>query len=296
MTIKPFDYREPYELNEAISVLSEYGSDAALLAGGTDLLILLKVNAVAPKVVINLKHIPGLIGINSENGKTRIGALTTIRAIEKSIFIQEKFPALGEAAGLLGSIQIRHLATLGGNLCRAAPCAETAPPLIALGACVSIVGPEGKRTIPLDSFFSGPGETILGSNEILTEIHIPTPSPKSGAAYFRHSIRPLMDLAIVNVAASLTLDDERKTFIDSRIVLGSVAPTVIRAKRAEALLHGQAIDNSTLKKAAKLAADESRPISDVRGSDFYRREMVSLFTQRALEKALERALGNPISK
>ncbi len=290
--MRPFDYLEPKRMDEAVAALAEHGREAALLAGGTDLLVALKADVLRPRVVVNLKRIPGLAEMATENGGMRMGALTTVRAIETSAPINERFPALADAARCLGSVQIRHLATVGGNLCRAAPCSESAPPLMVLRAQVRLDGPRGERTLPLEDFFTGPGQTALAVGEILTEIRVPAPAPGSGAAYLRHSLRPLMDLALVNVAASVTLTRDGRSFADARIVLGSVAPTPIRAPRAEAALRGQAVDEATLERAASLAAEESRPITDVRGTDTYRRAMVRLFTRRALERALARAKGN----
>lgn len=291
MSLPSFDYSEPKRLSEAVSMLAEPDSGSALLAGGTDLLIMLRAGIIKPKRVINLKQIPGLAGIHAENGSTRLGALTLVRSIETAALIRERFPALGEAAGCLGSLQIRHLATIGGNLCRAAPCAETAPPLLVYEAQVCLVGPDGERAIPVGEFFTGPGQTDLARGEVLTEIRIPPSPPRSGAAYFRHSVRLIMDLAIVNVAAFVVLDGTGQSIADSRIVLGSVAPTPIRATRAEQALSGQPISPAILEQAAELAAQESRPISDVRSTEDYRRSMVRLFTRRALEKAIARAIG-----
>ncbi len=290
--MRPFDYLEPKRMDEAVAALAEHGREAALLAGGTDLLVALKADVLRPRVVVNLKRIPGLAEMATENGGMRMGTLTTVRAIETSAPINERFPALADAARCLGSVQIRHLATVGGNLCRAAPCSESAPPLMVLRAQVRLDGPRGERTLPLEDFFTGPGQTALAVGEILTEIRVPAPAPGSGAAYLRHSLRPLMDLALVNVAASVTLTRDGRSFADARIVLGSVAPTPIRAPQAEAALRGQAVDEATLEHAASLAAEESRPITDVRGTDTYRRAMVRLFTRRALERTLARAKGN----
>jgi carbon-monoxide dehydrogenase medium subunit len=290
--MRPFDYLEPKRLDEAVAALAEHGREAVLLAGGTDLLVALKAEVIRPRVVVNLKRIPGLAEMRAENGEMRLGALTTVRAIEASANIRERFPALAEAAQCLGSVQIRHLATVGGNLCRAAPCSESAPPLMVFGARVRLVGPRGERTLPLEKFFTGPGQTALAVDEILTEIRAPTPAPGSGAAYLRHSIRPLMDLALVNVAAWVALAPDGRSFADARIVLGSVAPTPIRAPRAEAALRGQAVEAAALEQAAELAAEESQPITDVRGTDAYRRVMTRLFTRRTLERALARAQGS----
>jgi aerobic carbon-monoxide dehydrogenase medium subunit len=290
--MRPFEYLEPKQMGEAVAALAEHGREAVLLAGGTDLLVALKADVIRPKIVVNLKRIPGLADMAAENGEMRLGALTTVRAIETSAQVRERFLALAEAAHCLGSVQIRHLATVGGNLCRAAPCSETAPPLMVLGAQAHLVGPGGERTLPLENFFTGPGQTALMVGEVLTEIRVPTPARGSGAAYLRHSVRPMMDLALVNVAAWVSLAADGRSFADARIILGSVAPTPIRAPQAEAALHGQAVDDATLERAASLAADESRPITDVRGTDDYRRAMVHLFTRRVLDRAVARAKGS----
>lgn len=289
--MRPFEYVEPKRLSDAVAALSEGGPDAVALAGGTDLLVALKADVLRPKLVVNLKRIPGLVGIESEDGEIRLGGLTTIRTIEGSPLARDRMPALVEAAGRLGSIQIRYLATVGGNVCRAAPSAETAPPLMAMGASVRLSGPDGERTLPLEEFFTGPGRTVLSHGEVLTEIRIPAPGPRSGAAYVRHSLRPLMDLAIVNVGAWVALAEDGRSITDARIALGAVAPTPMRARQAEASLRGAPAAGASLDGAASLAAQESRPITDVRSTEHYRRAMVRLFTRRALEGALARAKG-----
>ncbi|MBW8012076.1 MAG: xanthine dehydrogenase family protein subunit M [Chloroflexi bacterium] len=289
MTIYPFEYFEPKELEEASSAFFEHGSEAAILAGGTDLLNMLKANILKPKVVINIKGVPGLSGIEEIDGELQLGTLTSIHDLETSKIIQENFPALSEAASFLGSIQIRFLATVGGNICRAAPSAETAPPLMAYDAQVYMYGPNGERSLPLKEFFSGPGQTVLAEGEILTKFKLPIPALRSGSAYLRHSIRQLMDLAIVNVAVSLTLDEDSETIKEARIVLGAVAPTPMHASAAEKELIGKPATLEIFEKAAQTAAQESKPISDVRSTQDYRRAMVQLFTRRALEKALPRA-------
>jgi carbon-monoxide dehydrogenase medium subunit len=289
--MQPFDYFDTEHLSEVISTLVEYGPEAVLLAGGTDLLNMIRTGSVKPGIVVNLKNVSDLVGIKNSDDNLRLGALTKIKEVENLAVIAERYPALSDAANRLGSIQIRHVATIGGNLCRAAPCAETAPPLLIYGAQVHIVGPDGERTMPLEDYFTGPGEIALTTGEILKEIEIPSPGKRSGTAYLRHSIRPLMDLALVNVAVSVTLDEDGKTFSDARIALGSVAPTPIRALQAEEALRGEQVSEATIKNAAKVAADESHPISDVRSSADYRQSITRLFTRRAIESALARVNG-----
>jgi carbon-monoxide dehydrogenase medium subunit len=286
-----FDYLETEHLDEVISTLVEYGSDATLLAGGTDLLNMIRTGTVKPRIVINLKHVSSLSGINDSNGELRLRALTKIKALNSSSIISKTYPSLKEASNKLGSIQIRHLATVGGNLCRAAPCAETAPPLLVYGASIRINGPDGERILPLEDFFTGPGEVALKRGEVLTEVIIPAPETRTGSAYLRHSVRPLMDLALVNVAVLITLDDNTKTIKNARIALGSVAPTPMRARRAEEALRDQPISDSLILNAAEIATEESLPISDVRSSADYRHSITRLFARRALETAISRING-----
>ncbi|MCC6187557.1 MAG: xanthine dehydrogenase family protein subunit M [Anaerolineales bacterium] len=284
----PFEYIEPSTLPEAVAALAEHGPDAVALAGGTDLLVMMRADTIRPKVVVNIKRIPGLSGIAATNGDVRVGALTLVRDIEKSPVLRARAPALSEAARWLGSVQIRHLATIGGNLCRAAPSAEMAPTLLALGARLHLVGVQGQRVVPVEDFFLGPGRTVLQPGEILVEISLDGLAPRSGSTYLRHSIRPLMDLALVNVAAYLALD-AAGTITEARIALGAVAPTPIRARAAEAELCGHTADPALFERATEAAVAAARPISDVRSTAVYRSRMVRLLTQRALAQTLAAA-------
>ena len=291
MTIRPFDYIEANDLARVTSTLAEAGSEAVLLAGGTDLLIMLKHGTIRPRLVINIKGISALSGIHNDKGQVHIGPLTKLRELETSALIRDKLPALQEAASRLGSLQIRQIATVGGNLCRAAPCAETAPPLLIYDSRVHIAGPDGERTVPLDEYFTGPGEIVLTRGEVLKEIEIPALPAQAGGAYLRHSVRQVMDLALVNVAAYLLLEEDGETIAEARIALGSVAPTPMRARRAEQALRGETVSADLFVEAGRLAAEESKPISDVRSSDDYRRTITEEFTRRVLDQALTRCKG-----
>ena len=217
-----------------------------------------------------------------------IGARVTVRSVETSPLVLQHYPALAYAASTLASIQIRNLATLAGNICRASPSADTPPVLLALGASVTACGPSGERTILLDDFFTGPGRTVLRRNEVLTTIHVPPQlaqgTARSGAAYLKHSPRRAMDLAMVGVAAAVTV--ERGWMTGVRIALGAVAPTPRRSRRAEAVLLGCQVSPELLVRAGEAAAAECTPISDVRGSADHRRAMVAVLTRRALEQAI----------
>lgn len=292
-----FEYLQPPSLQEATAILARHGSQAKVLAGGTDLLALLKERTLKPRFVVNIKRIPGLEGIVHTTGKgTRIGALTTIRTLETSPLLKEIYTALAEAAHLLGSPQVRNLATIGGNLCNAAPSAETAAPLLSLSATARLVGPRGERTIPLESFFKAPGSTVLQKGELLAELILPEPPPGTGSAYLKHCPRGSMDIAVVGVAAMVTLSPGNGKVQECRIGLGAVAPTPIRARGAEELLRGKKPAEKLLQEVAQKAASEASPISDLRSSAEYRRQMVSVLTARALLLALERASSSDKSR
>jgi aerobic carbon-monoxide dehydrogenase medium subunit len=282
--VRRFKYFEPATLGEAVALLAHYHGQAQALAGGTDLLVEIKEQARRADCVVNIKKIPGIAGLSYDaRAGLRIGALVTAREIELSSFVLQNYASLAQAARELGSIQVRNRATIVGNVCRASPSADTLPPLIADGATVRIAGLGAERVLPLEEFFTGPGKTVLRSEELVTEIMVPPPPPHTGKVYIKHGRRKAMELATVGVAVSLTLDS------DVKIVLGAVAPTPIRARQAEALLRGGKLNPELIEKAAKAAVDESRPISNVRASAAYRRDMVGVLTRRALEQAYKAA-------
>jgi aerobic carbon-monoxide dehydrogenase medium subunit len=281
--MRRFEYFEPGTLAEAVSLLGRYQGRAQALAGGTDLLVELKEQLRRADCVVNLKRIPGLGGLSFDpRAGLRIGALATAREVETSPFVLQHYASLAQAARELGSIQVRNRATVIGNICRASPSADTLPPLIADGAQATIHGAAGERRVALEAFFTGPGRTVLQPGELVTELRLPAPGPRTGKVYIKHGRRKAMELATVGVA--VTLGDA-----GVRIVLGAVAPTPIRAVLAERLLAGKKPDAALIERAAQAAADESRPISNVRASAEYRREMVRVLTRRALERALEAA-------
>jgi len=280
-----FQYLEPTSTEEAISILSGYDGKAKIIAGGTDLLVQMRNKTIRPEYLVDIGRIPGLDYIKEGNNGLRIGALTTIRALEKSDELHQGYPVISQAAGQLGSVAIRNMGTLGGNLCNAAPSAETAPALIGLSARAKIVGPDGERVVPLEDFFVGPGATGLKKGELLVEIQVPPMPPDTKAAYLKHAIRGSIDLAIVGVAAIVTLE-RGNVCKDIKLVLGAVAPTPMRARKAEEIIKGKKIDDALIDKCAQVASDESRPITDVRASYWYRKEMVKVFTRRAIKEAI----------
>ena len=280
-----FNYVEAKTVEEACSLLSQYKSEAGVIAGGTDLLVSMKMRRVTPKHVISLRTIPNLDYIHfADREGLRIGAMATLYDIESLAVIRERFPVLADAASKIANPQIRNMGTIGGNLCNAAPSADMAPPLIALGAKLKIQGLKGERVIPLEEFFVGPGDSTLQPDEILTEIQVLNPPPGTQALYLKVPARTAIDIAVVGVTALVTLDSKHTHIIDVRIVLGAVAPTPIRAYEAEAIMKGKAIDRHLIERAAQAAADEARPISDIRGSASYRKEMVKVLTNRAIRQ------------
>jgi len=280
-----FDYLAPATLDEAFSLLSEYKGRVKVIAGGTDLVPKLKRREMgAPEYVIDLKGLPGLDEIKQAAGGLTIGALVTIGAVESSAIIGEKFAILAQAAQSMASPQIRNRGTIAGNICNAVPSADSAPPLLTLGARLKIASGKGERTANIEDFFTGPNQTALGDDEILQEIQIPDMPPKSKGIYLKLTPRRAMDLAIVGVAVLVTPEDG--VCKDIRIALGAVAPTPIRAKKAEALLKGQKLDGALIEKAARTAAGQSKPIDDHRASAEYRRDMVEVLVRRAIKQAI----------
>lgn len=280
-----FNYLEPATIEEAVSLLFKYNGKAKAMAGGTDLLVQIRNKNIKPEYVVDIGYIPGLdyISYDKKQG-LKIGALTTIRAIEKSDKLRQMYPVISQAAGLLGSVAIRNVATISGNLCNAAPSADTAPPLIGLSAKARIAGHGGERLISLENFFTGPGKTVLKAGELLLEIQVPVPPPDTKGVYLKYG-RSAVDLATVGVAVIITLESGG-VCRDVRIVLGAVAPTPMRAKKAEEVLRGKRIEPALIEEAAQTASGEARPITDVRASAEYRQEMVKVFTRRAVEQII----------
>lgn len=286
MRLPKFEYLSPQTVQEACSLLAQHGDKAKVLAGGTDLMNVMKERVITPEYVIGLRNISDLDYIEADADVIRIGALTTLTSLGNSTIVKEKFPCLAEVPGKMATVQIRNMGTVGGNLCNAAPSADTAPILICLGAQARIAGPNGERLVALEDFFTGPGQTVLGNGEILVEIQVPNPPANTTGAYFKMS-RVAVDLAIVGVGTVITMDGG--TCSDIKIALGAVAPTPIRAKKSEALIKGKKIKDGLIEEAGKTAAEEATPIDDVRGSAFYRTEMVNVLTKRAIRQALDQA-------
>ena len=286
--MRRFDLTLPRTVDDCLKILAERAGDTKLVAGGTDLLPQLKNGLLKPARVVDLSGVAVLRTIDRANGSgLRLGAAVTARAIELDPFIRSTYAALAESGALVGSVQVRNLATVGGNLCNAAPSADMAPPLLALDAEAVIAGPKGQRRVPLASFFLGVRKTVLAPDELLVELVVPAPGPRSGGHYLRHTPRRELDIAVVGVASQITLADG--VCAKARIALASVAPTPVRATAAEEVLVGHAPTPALIERAAALAVDAARPISDQRGSADFRRHLVRVLTRRTLAAAHERA-------
>lgn len=283
--MKRFDYLRPGNIEDAIAAL-QANDKPYLLAGGTDLLIGMKTKTVKPECLIDLKGIPGIDGIEYDNG-FKIGALTTVRDIEVSPLIRQKIPVLSEAAGTLGSIQIRNRATIGGNLCHGSPAADMAAILLAMSCEVKIASDNGTKTMGLDSFFIGPNKTVLNRNEVLSQIIIPKEIEQFKGVYLKHGPRKAMDIGIVNIAILLDADAGSGFCNQIMIALGAAAPRPIRAKKAEALLNGNELNPAAIQKAAAAAANETNPITDFRASAGYRKDLVKNLVAKGIHQICE---------
>jgi carbon-monoxide dehydrogenase medium subunit len=273
----------PTTLNEALELLSQQNGESHVIAGGSDLVLNMRNGLVAPKTLINIKCLQELKGITYDKHKgICIGALTTLREIHRSPIIQSHYPALSFAASKMASEQIRAFATVGGNLCNGSPSADQSVPLIALGATANLISLRGGREIPLEEFFIGPGETALTHDELLWEITVPLPQGKT--IFTNHTPRIYMDISVVCIALRLVMAGN--VCQESRIVLGAVAPTPMRARNAESILDGQILNPHTISDAAMAAADESKPIDDAKGTAWYRKKMVEVLVQRGISTFL----------
>jgi carbon-monoxide dehydrogenase medium subunit len=283
-----FEYYAPHSLEEALSLLDSRREKAKVLAGGTDLIVQMKNGNARPTVIVDAKKIPELNRLQWDKGQSLyIGAAVPFSKIVSFPPVMEIFGILYQACSIIGSMQLRNRGTVGGNICNAAPSADSAPPLLCLGAKAIVARLGGTRTIPLDSFFQGPGQTVLAPDELLLGMEIPAPPAHSSGCYLRHTPRQDMDIAVVGVASFLVISKQKNRCEEARISLGAVAPTPIRVPQVEAILAGRSLTEEAIEEAAERAAETARPISDMRGSAEYRKEIVKVLTRRTLKKALE---------
>lgn len=285
--MRELDYRAPMSIADAVEILRQHDGDARCLAGGTDLIAQLKERRREATVIVDVKRIPDVqvLSYDPANG-LRIGAAVSCTAVARQPEVQTHYPALAYACGLVGSRQIQNRATVGGNICNAAPSGDTLGPLLCYGARAKIAGPNGMREIPLMEIWAGPGRTTLGQGELLTEVTLPPPAERSAGAYLRFIPREEMDIAVAGVGSWIRLGPGGRECVEARIALCAVGPTMLRAPAAEAALVGRALpDEEAFAEAGRLAAAAAQPISDVRGSVEYRRELVTILTVRTLRAA-----------
>jgi len=288
VTIKKLDLLQPTTLAEACGLLQEHADEASLIAGGTALLIMLRERVYQPAYLIDLTTVPGLDGITHEAGVgLRLGALATHRAVELSPLVRERLPVLAETYRQVGNVRVRHAATVGGNLAHGDYRLDPPAPLIALGAAARIVGPDGERRVPLEEFFLGLYATALEPGEILAEVLVPDPAPRTHAAYLKYTSLSAMDWPCLGVAAVAALAADG-TFDDVRVVLTSVASTPVLVQGASERARGQRVSEGLLAELGALAAEQVDPSPDIRGSEWYKREMARVFVGRAVRAALSR--------
>jgi carbon-monoxide dehydrogenase medium subunit len=308
--MRKYEYYKPGTVQEAIGLMQKLDGECVYVAGGTDVMVQVAQKKLSPKALISLRNIKEL----SSRDLTTIGSGVTHRELQKDSTVEKKLSALHDAVCNLGSAQIRNVATIGGNICNAAPSADTACPLLVLDAKAVAVGPKGEREIAIDEFWLGPGKTVLQKEEILKEFRIPSFNGRTASAYIKHTRRNAMDLPIIGIAVRITVDrsdlrckdmlcttapaseilarfgDEELKCEDIRIAMGVVAPRPIRAKKAEDALRGKIISDKSVAAAAETAASEASPRDSVRGEAWYRREMVQVLVQRAIMKSLDRII------
>jgi len=285
--VRRFELALPENLDDCLRLLAQRGPETKLLAGGTDLLPQMKNSVLVPRRVIDLSGVARVKILECDAKGLRIGAAVPARQVEQDPRVRKGYAAVAESAALLGSVQVRNLATVGGNICNAAPSADMAPPLVALEAQAVIAGPKGERRVPLSDFFTGVRKTVVGPDELLVEIFVPAPGPRSGGCYIRHTPRRELDIAVVGVASQVTIANG--VCAKARISLAAVAPTPVRATAAEAALEGKPLTPELIERAADLAGQAAKPISDQRGSADFRRHLVRILTRRTLTTALARA-------
>ena len=282
-----FEYLRPKTLHEAIGLLQQYGDDAKILSGGQSLIPMMKLRLARPGYLVDINRITGLSHIKEEGGYLRIGGLTREAELEASPLVRAKYPIIIDTAHVIADPQVRNLATVGGNLAHGDPANDHPATMVALGAQVVATGAKGERVIPIEDFFLTLFSTALQHEEILTEIRIPIPPPRSGGAYLKLE-RKVGDFATAAVAVQLTLDD-KGACQNVGIGLTNVGPTPVKARKAEDFLRGKKLDEANIAQAAQLAADESDPSADLRGPVEYKKGLVKELAKRALTRALQRS-------
>ena len=289
--MRAIDYQAPTSLSEAVAIKASNGDRALPLAGGTDLLVQLRGGRREADVVLDTKSIPELNGLKLDDNGLQIGAAVPCYQIYQNSAVAAAYPGLVDAASLIGSIQIQGRASIGGNLCNAAPSGDSIPPVITLGGEAHINGPNGWRTMPAEDFCTGPGRNALENGELLVAVQLPAPAANSGTAYLRFIPRNEMDIAVAGVSSSVVLDASGQTIQSARIALASVGPTPILATAAGDSLAGKAVSDEAIEEAGRLASEAATPITDMRGTIRQRHHLVAVLTRRTLNIAIRRARG-----
>jgi CO/xanthine dehydrogenase FAD-binding subunit len=284
-------YEAPTDINAAVALLSGAKGPARLLAGGTDVIVQMETDLIEPELIVDIKKLPGIKGIAPENGGWRVGAATTGMEICDHKEFAKAWPGVIEGVKLIGSIQVKGRASMGGNLCNASPGADSVPPLFAAGAIARVIGAKGTREVPVEQIPTAPGKTSLGRDEIITSFFFPARPKRSGDAYQRFTPRTEMDIAVTGVAVSLTLDD-KGVCTAARVAIGAVAPTCLLVKEAGAALVGTKVDDGAIEKMVAACRAACRPIDDKRGTKEFRIEVTGVLAKRVAKVALERALAS----
>ena len=288
--MKTFDYEAPVTIDQTITLMSKTSGQSLILAGGTDLLVQLRSSNKDVDLVIDVKGIPELNQVNyDEVSGLVIGAAAPCSLIYESEPILENFPAIIDAATIIGGKAIQNRASFGGNLCNASPSGDAIGAMMSLGAICNVVGLKGARNIPIEEFCIAPGKNVLAKGEMLISIQIPSPRPNSGSNYLRFTPRAEMDIAVAGVGASIELNSDLDRILSARIALVAVAPTPVLATEASESLIGQKPSRSTFEKAANVAKETISPITDVRGSAAQRKHLIGVLTRRCLDIAVNRA-------
>ncbi len=283
-------YEAPTTVQAAVKLLAGKAGLARVLAGGTDLLVQMRTDRVAPDLIVDVKRIAGMRRIEAKAGRFRIGGAVSGAELGEDKGLRKAWPGVVEAACLIGSSQIQGRATLAGNLCNASPAADSVPALIAAGASAVVAGPTGRRTVPVEQIPVGPGRTSLKRGELVEAMLLPKRPPRSGDAYLRFIPRSEMDIAVVGAGVSLTLD-RQGVCTAARVALGAVAERVIRVPEAEAALIGTKVDAEALGRMAAACSAACRPIDDKRGTREFRIKVAGVLARRAAAIALQRARG-----
>ena len=287
--MEAFDYLAPRSLTEAYSALGS-GRRSLMLAGGTDVIVQLREDRRHCDQLIDVKHIPELMSVTrAADGELEIGAAVPLAQLYEDLDIARRFPAMVDAAHIIGGIQIQSRASLGGNLCNASPAADSSPALMALGATLVIGSASGTREVAAEDFFLGPGRNALQPNELLLQVKLPAPAPNASSFYHRFIPRNEMDIAECGAGVSVVLNDARDTFVSARVALGAVAPTPLYVSEAGTALAGKAVSEGAINEAAEIARAASRPIDDMRGTVEHRKQLAYVLTKRALTDAVDRA-------